>query len=239
MIDLFFVTSPNVYKISIALEEMALSHRLFPVDLSKGEHHDPARIGGGVTGKVPVIVDHEPADGGAPLTIVESGAILHYLADKAGRFGGGDSARGRLEVQQWLFWQMGGIGPIGGQLWHFRTFAPRIAPDFDNSYALQRYERMFDALWQVMDRRLEGRDYLCGDYSIADMACFPWVAYLEPAAGIAAYPNVLGWRDRIAARPAVRAAYARGAALDTGYERADNGASLFPWEGLMANVITV
>lgn len=239
MIDLFFATSPNVYKVSIALEEMGLPHRLCPIDLSKGEHRDPARIGGAATGKLPVIVDHAPADGGAPLTIVESGAILQYLGEKTGRFIGGEDVRRRLDVRQWLFWQMGGIGPIGGQLWHFRMFAPRIAPDFDNSYSLQRYGRMFDALWQVMDRRLEGRGFLCDDYSVADMACFPWVAYLEPPEGIAAYPNVLAWRDRIAARPAVRAAYAKGGAVDTGYERAENGASLFPWEGLMANVITV
>lgn len=238
MIDLFFVTSPNVYKISIALEEMALAHRLIPVDLSKGEHHDPARIGGAVTGKVPVIVDHAPADGGAPRTVFESGAILTYLADKSRQFIGSDEAT-RLEVLQWLYWQVGGIGPIGGQLWHFRVFAPRIAPDFDNSYALQRYERMFGALWQVMDRRLAEQPFLAGDYSIADMACFPWIAYLEPPEGIAAYPNIMRWRDAIAERPAVRAAYGKGAALDTGYERSENGVSLFPWEGLIENVITV
>lgn len=238
MIDLFFVTSPNVYKISIALEEMALEHRLVSVDLSKGQHHDPAQIGGGVTGKVPVIVDDAPAGGGAPRTVFESGAILTYLADKAGQFGGQDEAQ-RLNVQQWLYWQVGGLGPIGGQLWHFRVFAPRIAPDFDNSYALQRYERMFAALWQVMDRRLAEQPFLAGDYSIADMACFPWIAYLEPTDGIAAYPNILRWRDAIAERPAVREGYRKGAALDTGYERSENGVSLFPWEGLIENVITV
>ncbi len=238
MIDLFFVTSPNVYKISIALEEMALEYRLVPVDLSKGDHRDPANVGGAVNGKLPVIVDHAPAHGGPAQTLFESGAILNYLADKTGSFiGTGDAER--LEVLQWLAWQVGGIGPIGGQLWHFRVFAPRIAPDFDNSYALQRYDRMFAALFETMDRRLADRPFLAGDYSIADMACFPWIAYLEPSEGIAAYPNVLRWRDATAARPAVRAAYETANALDTGYERSENGASLFPWEGLLENVITV
>lgn len=238
MIDLFFVTSPNVYKISVALEELELEHRLIPVDLSKGDHHDPAKIGGGVTGKVPVIVDHAPADGGPPRTVFESGAILTYLAEKTGRLIGNDE-RSRLDVLQWLNWQVGGIGPMGGQLWHFRVFAPRVAPDFDNSYAQQRYDRMFSALWQVMNRRLGEVPFLAGDYSIADIACFPWIAYLEPSEGIATYPNILRWRDAIAERPAVRRAYSAGSSLDTGYERAENGVSLFPWEGLLENVITV
>ena len=238
MIDFYFVPSPNVYKISIALEEMELPHRLISVDLSRGEHHDPAKIGGGATGKLPVIVDHDPADRGDPVTVFESGAILQYLAEKAGRFLPAD-LRGRLDVMQWLFWQMGGIGPIGGQLWHFRTFAPRIAPDFDNSYALSRYDHMFSQLWAAMDKRLEQREFLCTDYSVADMACFPWIAYLEPSEGIGEYPNILRWRDSISARPAVREAYAKAGALDTGYERNEKGVPLFPWEGLLKNVITV
>lgn len=238
MIDLFFVTSPNVTKITIALEEMGLDYRLKPTDLSKGDHLDPANVGGAINGKLPVIVDDAPADGGPPVTLFESGAILQYLAEKAGAFLPAED-RARREVMQWLFWQMGGIGPIGGQLWHFRMFAPRIAPDFDNSYALSRYDRMFGALWTTMNRRLEDRPFLAGEYSIADIACFPWIAYLEPSDGIAAYPNVLRWRDAIAARPAVRAAYARAASADVGYERAENGAALFPWEGLMEHVIVV
>ncbi|MFW2830313.1 glutathione S-transferase N-terminal domain-containing protein [Sphingomonas sp. ID0503] len=236
MIDLFFATSPNVYKVSIALEEMELPHRLVPVDLSQGQHHDPAKLGGGVTGKVPVIVDHSPADGQGPYTVVESGAILQYLGEKTGRFLP-STMRQRSDVMQWLFWQVGGIGPIGGQTWHFRMFAPKIAPHFDNSYAMSRYDTMFAKLWRTMDDRLADRAYLCGDYSIADMATFPWVAYLEPQDGIDAYPNVRRWRDAIAARPAVRAAYAKGEAIDTGYERNEKGVSLFPWEGLMQHVI--
>jgi GST-like protein len=238
MIDLYFVTSPNVTKVVIALEEMGLEYRLLPTDLSQGEHLDPANVAGAVNGKLPVIRDDCPADGGDPVTIFESGAILQYLAEKSGRFLTKDD-RARIETMQWLFWQMGGIGPIGGQLWHFRMFAPRIAPDVDNSYPSRRYERMFAALWETMDRRLAHRAYLAGDYSIADMACFPWIAYLEPELGIAAYPNVQCWRDDIAARPAVRAAYGQAATVDAGYARAENGATLFPWEGLLEHVIVV
>lgn len=236
MIDLFFVTSPNVYKISVALEEMGLAHTLCPIDLSRGEHRDPARIGGAVSGKLPVIRDTAPADGGDPITLMESGAILEYLGEKSGHFLP-SAPRERLEVLQWLYWQVAGLGPIGGQVWHFFAFAPRIAPDFDNSYAEDRYYRMFSALWEVMDKRLADRDFLAGDYSIADMACFPWISYVEPRETIAAYPNVRRWRDTIAARPAVRRAYERGLALDTGYARNEKGASLFPWEGLLEHVI--
>lgn len=237
MIELFFATSPNVYKVLIALEEMELPHRLVSVDLSRGAHHDPANLGGGVTGKVPVILDHQSADGSGAYTVFESGAILQYLAEKSGRFLP-TSARERLEVMQWLFWQVGGIGPIGGQLWHFRMFAPRIAPEFDNSYARSRYETMFGSLWRVMNTRLAKSEFLAGDYSIADMAAFPWVAYLEPNGGVAAYPHVLRWRDTLAARPAVRAAYAAGENIDTDYERNEKGVSLFPWEGLLQHVIS-
>ena len=238
MIDLYFATSPNVYKVCIALEEMALDYRLVPVDLSQGAHLDPAKLGGAMTGKVPVIVDHAPADGGAPVTVVESGAILQYLAEKTGQFIG-TTPRGRTEVMEWLFWQMGGLGPIGGQLWHFRAFAPIIAPDFDNSYALNRYDRMFARIWRTMDERLAAEPYLAGAYSVADMACYPWVAYLAPADGIEAYPHVLRWRDALAARPAVQAAYARAQALDVGYERNELGTALLPWDGIMQHVITV
>ena len=238
MIDLYFVTSPNVTKVVIALEEMGLEYRLRPTDLSQGAHLDPANVGGAINGKLPVIRDDRAADGGDPVTIFESGAILQYLAEKSGRFLPADHAA-RIETMQWLFWQMGGIGPIGGQLWHFRMFAPRIAPDIDNSYARRRYDRMFDALWETMDRRLADAAYLAGDYSIADMACFPWIAYLEPERGIAAFPNVHRWRDAIAARPAVRAAYGKAAEVDAGYARAENGATLFPWEGLLEHVIVV
>jgi GST-like protein len=236
VIELFFVTSPNVYKIVIALEEMALPYTLRPVDLSAGAHLDPANVAGVATGKLPVIRDDEPADGGEPVVVFESGAILQYLGEKSGKLLPAEP-RARLEVMQWLFWQMGGLGPVGGQFWHFLAFAPKIAPDFDNSYAFNRYSNMWTALWRTMDRQLAERPYLAGDYSIADIACFPWIIYIDPRDGIDRYPNVRRWRDDIGARPAVRNAYANAGALDTGYERNEKGASLFPWEGLVKHVI--
>lgn len=238
MINLYFVASPNVFKICIGLEEMAMPYRLIATDISQGHHLNPANIGGGLTGKLPVIVDDEPHDGGEPLTVFESGAILQYLAEKSGRFLPPE-LRPRLEVMQWLFWQMGGIGPIGGQLWHFRTFSPRIAPATDNSYSLNRYDHMFARLWSTMNTRLADREFLCGDYSIADMACFPWIKYMEPSEGIDAFPHIRRWRDAIAARPAVQQAYAKIVALEVGYEKNEKGVPLFPWEGLLRNVITV
>lgn len=236
MIELFFVTSPNVYKISIALEEMELAHVLRPIDLSQGLHRKPENIGGAVSGKLPVIIDDQPADGGAPITIMESGAILQYLAEKSGCFLPKDD-RGRIETLQWLHWQVAGVGPIGGQVWHFLMFAPLIAPDFDNSYAADRYFHMYSALWRVMDDRLADRAFLASEYSIADMACFPWISYVDPREGIDGYPHVRRWREAIAARPAVRRAYQRAADLDTGYARNEKGGSLFPWEGLLEHVI--
>ena len=236
MIELFFVTSPNVYKIAIALEEMALPYRLCPVDLSTGAHLDPANVAGAATGKLPVIRDDDPPDGGEPVVVFESGAILQYLAEKSGKLLPAEP-RARLETMQWLFWQMGGLGPIGGQFWHFLAFAPKIAPDFDNSYALSRYANMWSALWQTMDQRLTDRPYLAGAYSIADIACFPWIIYIDPQEGVDSFPNVRRWRDDLAARPAVREAYAKAGSLDTGYDRNEKGASLFPWEGLLKHVI--
>ena len=236
MIDLFFCTSPNVYKVSIALEEMALPYTLHSVDLSSGKHLDPANIAGASTGKLPVIRDDDPAYGGDPIVVFESGAILQYLGEKTGKLLPTDP-RARLEVMQWLFWQMGGLGPIGGQHWHFLASAPKIAPDFDNSYAFNRYAHMWSALWATMDKRLADSAYLAGDYSIADIACFPWISYIEPQDGVDKYPHVRRWRDELAERPAVRTAYEKGMALETGYERNEKGVSLFPWEGLLKHVI--
>ena len=238
MIDLYFATSPNVYKVSIALEEMALAHRLIAVDLSKGEHHDPANLAGANTHKVPVIVDRDPADGGEPITVFESGAILQYLGEKTGAFLPADS-RGRIVTMQWLFWQMGGLGPIGGQAWHFFAFAPKIAPNTDHSYSFNRYFNMLTALWRTLESQLAGREFIAGDYSIADMASFPWISYLAPREGTDQFPNIRRWRDTIAVRPAVRRAYAKGQALDTGYGLNEKGVTLFPWEGVLQNLIIV
>jgi len=236
MITLYYVASPNVHKICVALEEMELPYELSPVDLSKNEHRDPARVGGAKNGRLPIIRDDEPADGGEPIVTFESGAILQYLAEKTGRFLPTEQ-RARQEVLQWLFWQMGGLGPIGGQLFHFMAFAPQIAPDFDNSYSLSRYRNMWISLWELMDRQLAETPFLAGDYSIADMACIPWIQYIPPHDGEERYPNVVRWREQVGSRPAVQRAYERAFALDTGYERNELGATLFPFEGILKHVI--
>jgi GST-like protein len=169
--ELFYSSSPNVYKVMIALEELDLEYRTVLVDLSKGEHKDSSRLAGAIHGKVPVFRDNAPADGGEPITVMESGAILQYLAEKTGRLLP-TAPRSRTSVMQWLFWQMGGLGPIGGQAWHFQAFAPLLEPDTDFRYPRSRYDNMLRALWDVMERRLQDREYLAVDYSIADIPAF-------------------------------------------------------------------
>lgn len=217
MIDLFFMTSPNVYKICIALEELGLDYRSIPVDLPGGQHLDPARMGGAINGKVPVIIDHGGA-GETPVTIFESGAILQYLAEKHGALLPADFA-GRMDVMQWLFWQAGGLGPFGGQCFHFRALAPVLAGDVDNEYARRRYARIFGELWSVMETRLTGRAFLAGDYSIADIACYPWIDYLAPDEGRERFPRVADWHRRLAARPAIQKAYVKARLVDMGHAR--------------------
>ena len=236
MLELYFATSPNVLKVVIALEELNLIYRLIPVDLSKGEQHDPALLGGAITAKVPVLRDDAPNDKGPPLVLAESGAIMQYLGEKFGRYIG-TTPRDLTVVMQWLFWQMGGLGPISGQTWHFEMFASKLAPDADHTYGQRRYQNMLSALWRVMETQLTRHHFLAGDYSIADMACFAWVSYLEAQEGIEAYPQIHRWRDAISARPAVQRAFGRYAEIDTGYARNDKGISLMPWEGLVTHVI--
>ncbi len=236
MLDLFFVTSPNVYKATIALEEMGLDYRLCPVDISQGEHLVPENIAHSPSPRLPVLRDNDPDDGGDPIVIFESGAILEYLSDKTGLFLPKET-RSRYDVKQWLYWQMAGIGPIGGQQWHFTRWAPRIAPEMDHSYALNRFSNIWEGLWRLMDRRLAEQEYLAGAYSIADMACFPWMIYMEPRGGADNFPNIKRWVEKIADRAAVRAAYAKGLAIDMGYERNELGTAIFPQNGLLKHVI--
>ena len=208
MIDLYYWPTPNGWKISIALEEMALPYRVVPVDIGRGEQFAPEFLAVGPNGKMPAIVDHEPAGGGPPLAIFESGAILTYLAEKTGRFLPSD-VRGRADVMQWLFWQVGGLGPMLGQHGHFRLYAPEKIP-----YAIERYERETRRLYGVLERQLEGRAHVCGDYSIADMACWPWVV-THKAQGIdlAGLPNVARWYAALKQRPALRRGYDLGREL--------------------------
>ncbi len=201
MIDLYYWPTPNGHKITLMLEEAGLDYRICPVDITAGDQMKPEFLAISPNNKMPAIVDHEPADGGAPLAVFESGAILRYLADKAGRFGG-DGLRGRLVVDEWLYWQVAGLGPMSGQLTHFARYASEQIP-----YAIKRYTEEVQRLHGVMDRRLAAHEFLAGDYSIADMASYPWI---KPFAEFLAPPaNVRRWLDAIAARPATARAYDR------------------------------
>lgn len=202
MIDLYFAATPNGLKIKLFLEETGLPYRLHTISLSKGEQFAPAFLAISPNNKIPAIVDQAPADGGAPLSLFESGAILQYLAEKTGQLMPSD-LRGRTEVMQWLFWQVGGLGPMGGQAGHFRVYAPEEVP-----YAIDRYTREVTRLYGVLDRQLTGRDYLAGDYSIADIACYPWVVpYEAHGQSLEAHPHLARWFKAIHARAATQRAY--------------------------------
>jgi GSH-dependent disulfide-bond oxidoreductase len=203
VIDLYFWATPNGNKITIALEELGLAYRVHPVDINKGEQFEPAFLRISPNNRIPAIVDDAPADGGEPLSIFESGAILTYLAEKTGRLLPADT-RGRFEVMQWLFWQVGGLGPMAGQNHHFVQYAPEKIP-----YAIERYVRETARLYRVMNTRLSDRPYLAGDYSIADIASYPWVVpHEKQRQNLDDFPNLKRWFATIAARPAVERAYA-------------------------------
>lgn len=209
MIDLYFWTTPNGYKPLIFLEETGLEHRILPVDIGKGEQFAPGFLKISPNNRMPAIVDQTPSDGGAPLSLFESGAILLYLAEKIGRFIPSD-IRGRAEVLQWLFWQMGGLGPMAGQNHHFALYAPEKLP-----YAIKRYVDETARLYAVLNKRLADREYVAGDYSIADMACYPWVVpWKRQSINLEDFPNLKRWFEAIAARPAVVGAYERGRAIN-------------------------
>ncbi len=211
MIDLHFWTTPNGYKPLLFLEETGIPHRIVPVDISKGAQFEPAFLAISPNGKIPAIVDHDPAGGGAPLALFESGAILEYLAGKTGEFLPAD-VRGRAEALQWLHWQIGGLGPMLGQNLHFSAYAPERLP-----YAIERYQRETERLYGVLDRRLADRAFVAGEaYTIADMAIFPWIARMEREAPyLEGLANLARWHDAVAARPATLRAYAKGAAINT------------------------
>ncbi len=198
MIDLYFWTTPNGYKPMLFLEEAGVPYTIVPVNIGKGEQFEPEFLKISPNNRIPAIVDHAPAGGGTPVSVFESGAILLYLAEKTGRFLPADVA-GRTEALQWLFWQMGGLGPMGGQNLHFSAYAPEKIP-----YAIDRYAKETERLYGVLDRRLAGREFVAGDYSIADMAIYPWILTLERKAGnLGDFPNLKRWFETIAARPAV------------------------------------
>jgi GSH-dependent disulfide-bond oxidoreductase len=199
MIDLYYWPTPNGWKISIALEEMELPYALRYVNIARGEQFAPEFLAISPNNRMPAIVDHDPPDAGAPMAIFESGAILLYLAEKSGRFLPQD-LRGRCAVTQWVMWQMGGLGPMAGQAGHFRLYASDAVP-----YAVERYTNEVNRLYAVLDRRLADREYICGDYSIADMACWPWIVPHERhGQHLEEFPNLLRWYEQLKTRPALR-----------------------------------
>lgn len=217
MIDLYYWPTPNGHKITLLLEELAdsgqrLPYTVKPVDIGKGAQFEPEYLKISPNNKMPAIVDHAPADGGAPISVFESGAILLYLADKTGCFLGApadaDAAtrlRQRVVVTEWLFWQVGGLGPMTGQYGHFHVYAPEQIP-----YARERYRKEAERLLSVLDRRLDGRAFIAGDaYSIADMACYPWIdPYARAPLDLSPFAHVRRWHAAIRQRPATRRAYA-------------------------------
>ena len=205
MIDLYYWTTPNGHKVTLFLEETGLDYTIKPIHIGKGEQFAPEFLRIAPNNRIPAIVDLNPADGGEPISIFESGAILLYLADKTGQFIPQD-LRGRNQCLQWLFWQMGGLGPMAGQNHHFVQYAPEQLP-----YAIDRYVKEASRLYGVLNKQLsDGRPYICGDYSIADMACYPWVVPHErQRQNLQDFPALAQWFDRIANRPATVRAYAR------------------------------
>ncbi|WP_312278273.1 GSH-dependent disulfide bond oxidoreductase [Kosakonia cowanii] len=202
MIDLYFAPTPNGHKITLFLEEAGLPYRLIRVDISKGEQFRPEFLDISPNNKIPAIVDHEPADGGAPLSLFESGEILLYLAEKSGQLLSGE-LRERHVTLQWLFWQVAGLGPMLGQNHHFNHFAPQPVP-----YAIERYQVETQRLYQVMNKRLEQVPWLAGQhYSIADIAAWPWInAHARQRISLDDYPAVFNWFERIRTRPATESA---------------------------------
>ena len=211
MIDLYYWPTPNGKKIGIMLEECALAYRLVPVNIARGEQFTPEFLKISPNNRMPAIVDDDPVGGGDPIAIFESAAILQYLADKSGKFMPSDP-RGKYEVLQWVAWQVANLGPIAGQFNHFARYAQEKVP-----YAIERFRNEVDRLLGVLDRRLADRAFIAGDYSIADMATWPWVfKEFEGHQILAPFPNVLRWWNEVEARPAVQKARELGKDLASG-----------------------
>lgn len=210
MIELHYWPTPNGHKITLFLEETGLDYEIKPVNISAGEQFRPEFLAIAPNNRMPAIVDRAPADGGEPVSVFESGAILVYLAEKTGKFLPPD-LRGRKTVLEWLFWQMGGLGPMAGQNHHFVQYAPERIP-----YAMERYVKETNRLYGVLNKRLEGRAFINGDdYSIADMACYPWIVPHErQQQNLDDFPNLKRWFTAIAERPATIRAYEKGKAVN-------------------------
>ena len=205
MIDLYYAPTPNGWKISIMLEECEMDYNVIPVNLGKGDQFTPEFLKISPNNRMPVIVDHENIIDGEPMSIFESGAILMYLGEKSGKFFPQKSPEKETELE-WLFWQVGGLGPMAGQVSHFVNYAPNFPGD--HSYSEERYKNEYDRLLGVMDRILKEREFLAGDYSIADIATFPWIARHEwHDIGLSNYKNLTKWYNKISQREAVIKGY--------------------------------
>ena len=210
MIDLHYWTTPNGHKVTMFLEEAALPYRIVPVNISTGEQFKTGFLEIAPNNRIPAIVDHEPTGGGAPISLFESGAILLYLAEKSAKFIPAD-VRGRADVLQWLFWQMGGLGPMAGQNHHFKQYAPENIP-----YAIDRYVKETNRLYGVLNKRLADRQFVAGAYSIADMASYPWIVPHErQGQNLGDFPHLKRWFNEIATRPATMRAYAKAKEINT------------------------
>jgi GST-like protein len=210
MIDLYYWTTPNGHKITIFLEEAGLPYRIVPVNIGKGEQFKPDFLKISPNNRMPAIVDDDPGEAGPPISVFESGAILGYLAEKTGKFLPKDQ-RGRVEVMEWLFWQMAGLGPMAGQNHHFSNYAPQKLP-----YAIERYVKETNRLYGVLDTRLSGREFIAGPYSIADMAAYPWIVpYERQGQKLEDFPHLRRWFEAMQERPAVKRAYALAKEINT------------------------
>ena len=205
MIDLYYGPTPNGWKVSIALEEMGLEYNVIPTEIGRGDQYKPEFMRISTNAKMPAIVDHEPSGGGPSLALAESALILRYLAEKSGQFFP-TGWRERYDAEQWLYWQMAHLGPMLGQHGHFFLYAEQKIP-----YAIDRYRTEVLRLFGVLDRRLEGREHICGEYSIVDMACWPWVlTYKSQNIDLDQFANVRHWYDSLKSRPGLRRGYDLG-----------------------------
>lgn len=210
MLDLYYWATPNGHKITIFLEETNLPYNIIPVNIGAGDQFKPEFLQIAPNNRMPAIVDHEPVDGGAPISVFESGAILLYLAEKTGKLIP-QNLRQRTQVLEWLFWQMAGLGPMAGQNHHFSTYAPEKI-----EYAINRYVNETGRLYAVLNKQLADKEFVAGDYSIADIAAYPWIVPHErQSQNLEDFPNLKRWFETIKARPATIRAYEKGEALKT------------------------
>ena len=210
MINLYYWTTPNGHKVTIFLEEASLPYKIIPVNISKGDQFNPEFLAISPNNRIPAIVDHEPKDGGKSIPVFESGAILLYLAEKTGKFIH-TGFRRKVEVIEWLFWQMGGLGPMAGQNHHFSQYAPEKIP-----YAISRYVNETNRLYGVLNKRLADRQFIADEYSIADMASYPWIVpYERQGQKLDDFPNLKRWFEDVKARPAVVRAYGKAKEINT------------------------